>query len=140
MREADRNLTLMIQADMTAYHEPGEPQQLGFPETYVHQRVVCISKTQVDNKQHRHSRSYTARCQHFHHLCPPACRWIHPSSFSVYNCAGAELTRFSKVCCSDHQASLAPFLLPWINTDGISHLSPSISRGSLLLIYLNVQG
>lgn len=35
MREADRNLTLMIQADMIAYHEPGEPQQLGLPERYV---------------------------------------------------------------------------------------------------------
>ncbi|KAN0111495.1 Zn-dependent exopeptidase [Russula decolorans] len=32
MREANRNLTLMIQADMIAYHEPGEPQQLGLPE------------------------------------------------------------------------------------------------------------
>ena len=35
MREADRDLTLMIQSDMIAYHEPGEPQQLGLPEMYV---------------------------------------------------------------------------------------------------------
>jgi len=32
MREEGRNLTLMIQADMIAYHEPGEPPQLGLPE------------------------------------------------------------------------------------------------------------
>jgi len=32
LRKLDRNLTLMIQADMTAYHEPGEPPQLGLPE------------------------------------------------------------------------------------------------------------
>jgi len=35
MREERRNLTLMVQADMIAYHEPGEPPQLGLPETYV---------------------------------------------------------------------------------------------------------
>ncbi|KAI0302649.1 hypothetical protein BC826DRAFT_1089747 [Russula brevipes] len=32
LRKLDRNLTVMIQADMTAYHEPGEPPQLGLPE------------------------------------------------------------------------------------------------------------
>ncbi|KAI9511150.1 Zn-dependent exopeptidase [Russula earlei] len=32
MRRAERNLTLMVQADMIAYHEPGEPPQLGLPE------------------------------------------------------------------------------------------------------------
>jgi Zn-dependent M28 family amino/carboxypeptidase len=42
MREADRNLTLMIQADMIAYHEPGEPQQLGLPETYVSPSCVAF--------------------------------------------------------------------------------------------------
>lgn len=45
MREADRNLTLMVQADMTAYHEPGEPQQLGFPETYVSSACCLFSQT-----------------------------------------------------------------------------------------------
>jgi hypothetical protein len=35
MREEGRNLTLMIQADMIAYREPGEPPQLGLPEMYV---------------------------------------------------------------------------------------------------------
>lgn len=33
LKAIDANLTLMIQADMTAYHEPGEPPQLGLPET-----------------------------------------------------------------------------------------------------------
>jgi len=32
LREEDKNLTLMVQSDMIAYHEPGEPQQLGLPE------------------------------------------------------------------------------------------------------------
>ncbi|TFK54887.1 Zn-dependent exopeptidase [Heliocybe sulcata] len=31
MRDKDANLTLMIQADMLAYHAPGEPAQLGLP-------------------------------------------------------------------------------------------------------------
>ncbi|KAI0305426.1 hypothetical protein B0F90DRAFT_1879094 [Multifurca ochricompacta] len=29
--QRDKNLTLMVQADMIAYHEPGEPPQLGLP-------------------------------------------------------------------------------------------------------------
>ncbi|KZV63675.1 Zn-dependent exopeptidase [Peniophora sp. CONT] len=33
LKEEGKNLTLMIQADMTAYHVPGEPMQLGLPET-----------------------------------------------------------------------------------------------------------
>ncbi|KAJ6583777.1 Zn-dependent exopeptidase [Mycena sp. CBHHK59/15] len=33
MREADANITVMIQADMLAYRVPGEPPQLGLPET-----------------------------------------------------------------------------------------------------------
>jgi Zn-dependent M28 family amino/carboxypeptidase len=41
MREADRDLTLMIQADMIAYHEPGEPQQLGLPKMYVSPSCVA---------------------------------------------------------------------------------------------------
>ncbi|THH07199.1 hypothetical protein EW145_g3545 [Phellinidium pouzarii] len=32
LREADANITLMIQADMLAYHKPGEPPQLGLPD------------------------------------------------------------------------------------------------------------
>ncbi|KAF8914234.1 hypothetical protein CPB84DRAFT_1758773 [Gymnopilus junonius] len=32
LRAADANLTLMIQADMTAYRAPGEPLQIGFPD------------------------------------------------------------------------------------------------------------
>ncbi|KAJ7498595.1 hypothetical protein FB451DRAFT_1202442 [Mycena latifolia] len=33
MRESDANITVMIQADMLAYHAEGEPPQLGLPET-----------------------------------------------------------------------------------------------------------
>ena len=29
-------MTLMVQADMTAYHAPGEPMQLGLPQRSVH--------------------------------------------------------------------------------------------------------
>ena len=32
LRAADANLTLMVQADMTAYRAPGEPLQLGLPD------------------------------------------------------------------------------------------------------------
>lgn len=32
MREKDADLTLMIQADMLAYHAAGEPPQLGLPK------------------------------------------------------------------------------------------------------------
>ncbi|OSD03728.1 Zn-dependent exopeptidase [Trametes coccinea BRFM310] len=32
MREQGANLTLMVQADMLAYHAPGEPAQLGLPD------------------------------------------------------------------------------------------------------------
>ncbi|KAI0256304.1 hypothetical protein BJV78DRAFT_1170835 [Lactifluus subvellereus] len=31
LRKENKNLTLMVQADMIAYHEPGEPPQLGLP-------------------------------------------------------------------------------------------------------------
>ncbi|KAH9046878.1 Zn-dependent exopeptidase [Lactarius hengduanensis] len=31
LREEEKNLTLMVQADMIAYHQPGEPPQLGLP-------------------------------------------------------------------------------------------------------------
>jgi hypothetical protein len=31
LRKENRNLTLMVQADMIAYHVPGEPPQLGLP-------------------------------------------------------------------------------------------------------------
>ena len=34
LRAGDKDLILMIQADMTAYHEPGEPPQLGLPDVY----------------------------------------------------------------------------------------------------------
>ena len=43
MREKGADLTLMVQADMLAYHVPGEPKQLGMPtlgtaevSTYLH--------------------------------------------------------------------------------------------------------
>ena len=32
LRAKDKNLTLMVQADMTAYRAPGEPLQLGLPD------------------------------------------------------------------------------------------------------------
>ncbi len=32
LKALDANLTLVIQADMTAYHQPGEPAQLGLPQ------------------------------------------------------------------------------------------------------------
>ncbi|EIW56722.1 Zn-dependent exopeptidase [Trametes versicolor FP-101664 SS1] len=32
LRQKDANLTLMVQADMLAYHAPGEPAQLGLPD------------------------------------------------------------------------------------------------------------
>ncbi|KAI5114624.1 hypothetical protein M0805_001616, partial [Coniferiporia weirii] len=32
LRAADANITVMIQADMLAYHKPGEPAQLGLPD------------------------------------------------------------------------------------------------------------
>ena len=32
LRDLDANLTMVIQADMIAYHELGEPLQLGLPE------------------------------------------------------------------------------------------------------------
>lgn len=33
LKEAGADLTLVVQADMTGYHKPGEPQQLGLPAT-----------------------------------------------------------------------------------------------------------
>ncbi|KAH7909299.1 hypothetical protein BJ138DRAFT_1155545 [Hygrophoropsis aurantiaca] len=33
MRDKDANITLMIQADMLGYHAPGEPAQLGLPQS-----------------------------------------------------------------------------------------------------------
>ena len=49
MRNADRDLTLMVQADMIAYHEPGEPQQLGLPKTYV--SPSCVARVPRHSKQ-----------------------------------------------------------------------------------------
>jgi hypothetical protein len=141
MREAGRDLTLMIQADMIAYHDPGEPLQLGLPEMYVSPSCVArMPHTQDDYEQHRYTRSNTTRCQHFRHLRPPTCCWVHSGLSSVYCFASAELRPLSQACCSDHQARLSPSLLPGITTDGLSHLSPSITRGSLQLKYSNVQG
>ncbi|KAJ6515525.1 Zn-dependent exopeptidase [Mycena sanguinolenta] len=33
MRDLDANITVMVQSDMLAYHVPGEPPQLGLPDT-----------------------------------------------------------------------------------------------------------
>lgn len=76
MRAADRNLTLMIQADMIAYHEPGEPQQLGLPEfigtpevtqlvanisaIYVPQLVVGFSPACCSDHQSFHNQGFPA--------------------------------------------------------------------------------
>lgn len=76
MRTADRNLTLMIQADMIAYHEPGEPQQLGLPEfigtpevtqlvanisaIYVPQLVVGFSPACCSDHQSFHNQGFPA--------------------------------------------------------------------------------
>ncbi|KAF8499702.1 hypothetical protein F5888DRAFT_1793736 [Russula emetica] len=76
MREADRNLTLMIQADMIAYHEPGEPQQLGLPEIigtpevtqlvanisaiYVPQLVVGFTPVCCSDHQSFHNQGFPA--------------------------------------------------------------------------------
>jgi hypothetical protein len=35
LRARDANVTLMIQADMLAYHAPNEPPQLGLPMQFV---------------------------------------------------------------------------------------------------------
>jgi hypothetical protein len=35
LRSENKNLTLMLQADMIAYHAPGESPQLGLPALYV---------------------------------------------------------------------------------------------------------
>lgn len=47
MRDANTNITVMVQADMLAYRAPGEPPQLGLPETIgvpeVKQLVANIS-------------------------------------------------------------------------------------------------
>lgn len=42
LRAEGKNLTLMIQADMTAYHAAGEPPQLGLPDMYVLSSAVSL--------------------------------------------------------------------------------------------------
>ena len=32
LRSSGADITLMVQADMLAYHKPGEPAQLGLPD------------------------------------------------------------------------------------------------------------
>lgn len=49
MRKEGRNLTLMVQADMIGYHEPGEPAQLGLPESYVY---LVVHEIQMTSTQH----------------------------------------------------------------------------------------
>ena len=39
LRMENKNLTLMVQADMIAYHAPGESPQLGLPAVYVSRDV-----------------------------------------------------------------------------------------------------
>lgn len=39
LKQADANITLMVQADMLAYHVPGETPQLGLPERYEPKRA-----------------------------------------------------------------------------------------------------
>ena len=45
LREKNANLILMIQADMLAYHAPGEPPQLGLPDMY----ATSVSRSCLDS-------------------------------------------------------------------------------------------
>ncbi|KAG6888904.1 hypothetical protein C0992_007143 [Termitomyces sp. T32_za158] len=52
LREANANVTVMIQADMLAYREPGEPSQLGLPELFVSSvNRLCCSDHQSFHEQ-----------------------------------------------------------------------------------------
>ncbi|KZS88805.1 Zn-dependent exopeptidase [Sistotremastrum niveocremeum HHB9708] len=48
LREADADITLMVQADMIAYHSPSEPQQLGLPE-YIGTPEVATLLTNISS-------------------------------------------------------------------------------------------
>lgn len=44
MRALNANLTLMVQADMLAYHRAGEPPQLGLPDLQVPHSSMPLSE------------------------------------------------------------------------------------------------
>ncbi|KIY73970.1 Zn-dependent exopeptidase [Cylindrobasidium torrendii FP15055 ss-10] len=76
MRASDANLTLVIQADMTAYHRPGEPAQLGLPATIGSPEVGDLVKGIAGLYSPELTVGYTAACcsdhQSFHEQGFPA--------------------------------------------------------------------
>ena len=66
LRARDANVTLMIQADMLAYHAPNEPPQLGLPVQFVVFRSSAPSSYSAPDHvhaQYRHARSRGASYQ-----------------------------------------------------------------------------
>ncbi|KDQ54540.1 hypothetical protein JAAARDRAFT_38214 [Jaapia argillacea MUCL 33604] len=76
MKEAKTNLTLMIQADMLAYHAPGEPAQLGLPQFIGTPEVALLVSNMSSIYSPELQVGYTAACcsdhQSFHEQGFPA--------------------------------------------------------------------
>jgi len=76
LREADANLTLMIQADMLAYHVPSEPMQLGLPDRIGTPAVADLVTKMAELYSPELEVGYTSACcsdhQTFHEQGFPA--------------------------------------------------------------------
>ncbi|KAF8915266.1 hypothetical protein CPB85DRAFT_1375204 [Mucidula mucida] len=76
LKALDANLTLVIQADMTAYHQPGEPAQLGLPQSIGSSEVADLVLSIANIYSPELTVGYTAACcsdhQSFHEQGFPA--------------------------------------------------------------------
>ena len=50
LRQANANITLMVQGDMLAFHKDGEPPQLGLPDLYFVLHSSQLSNLNSDNR------------------------------------------------------------------------------------------
>lgn len=90
LRDAGANLTLMVQADMLAYHKPGEPPQLGLPDRCVLSRSFRI---------HSMINSFISI-----RIGTPEVSQLVANLSAIYS---PELhVGITAACCSDHQVSV----------------------------------
>lgn len=84
----------MIQADMTAYHAPDEPLQLGLPERIGTPEVTAL----VGNISALYSPELTVGYS--------------SASATLVDCSNHRRLTIPKACCSDHQVRLVIHISP----------------------------
>ncbi|KAK7049718.1 hypothetical protein VNI00_005749 [Paramarasmius palmivorus] len=86
LRAADANITVMIQADMLAYHDPAEPAQLGLPDLSVISMFSDVQLAEISVGR----------------IGTPEVAQLVSNLSAIYS---PELeVGFTPACCSDHQS------------------------------------